>query len=173
MSHLRPLTCLISLLLGTGLLPALACPGVSFEVVRPIDFGDIRFGPATHSGWISLQPDGAYLLSPGLAVSARSQLVSGEVRMIAPAGRQLLLTLEALPTAGLQSDFELTALRASVQGVALRQQGAWLSFQTPEPGAAGPHKMLFSIGADLLVKQVLHGAKRYTAVVGLRCVQIG
>ena len=156
--------------------PALAaqtCPGVSVEVIRPIDFGEIRFEPRVHGGWVSLQPDGVYLLSTGLAISARSQISAGEVRMRAPPRVTVVLAVEVQQTTNRKESFDMAGFKVKAPGVVVQQQGELLVLRTPDTGGAAQIDAHISIGADLLIKHLPTSGTRYTAVLGLRCLQAG
>lgn len=159
-----------------ALRPALAaetCPGVLVEVTRPIDFGEIRFEPKVRGGWISLQPDGVYLLSTGMAVAARSQIYAGEVRLRAPPRVTVVLAVDVRQATDPHQGFEMAAFKVKATGILVERQGDLLVLRTPDVSATAQVDVRISIGADLLIKRIPAGKMRYSAVLGLRCLQAG
>ncbi len=154
-------------------LAAETCPGVFVEVTRPIDFGEIRFEPRALGGWISLQPDGVYLLSTGLAVSARSQIYAGEVRLRAPPRVTVVLSVDVQQATEANRSFEMTAFKVKAPGILVERQGELLVLRTPDTTGAAQIDVRIAIGADLLIKHIPTGKMRYAAVLGLRCLQAG
>ncbi len=161
-------------LFGLGqALAAETCPGVLVEVTRPIDFGEIRFEPKVLGGWISLQPDGVYLLSTGLAVSARSQIYAGEVRLRAPPRVTVVLAVDVQQATDANRGFEMAAFKVRAPGAVVQQQGELLVLRTPDASATAQVDVRIAIGADLLIKHIPPGKTRYSAMLGLRCLQAG
>ena len=149
------------------------CPGVHVEVIRPINFGDLRFEPKVRTGWVSLQPDGVFLLSTGLAISARAQLYAGEVRLRAPPRVTVILAVDVQKTTDHRESFAMAAFKVKAPGILVEQQGELLVLRTPDTSSAAPIDVPIFIGADLLIKHIPTGNTRYTAVLGLRCLQAG
>lgn len=164
---------LVWLCVSGSVLAAEPCPGVLVEVTRPIDFGEIRFEPKVLGGWISLQPDGVYLLSTGLAVSARSQIYAGEVRLRAPPRVTVVLAVDVQQATDAHQSFEMAAFKVRAPGAVVQQQGDLLVLRTPDASGTAQVDVRIAIGADLLIKRIPPGKMRYSAVLGLRCLQAG
>ena len=170
---LRPCLWLLWLFALGQAVAAETCRGVLVDVIRPIDFGEIRFEPKVLGGWVSLQPDGSYLMSAGLAVSARSQIYAGEVRLRAPPRMTVVLALDGQQATDPNRSFEMAAFKVRAAGVPVQQQGELFVFRTPDTLGAAQVDVRILLGADLLIKRIPSGSTRYTAVMGLRCLQAG
>ena len=71
------------------------CALVQIEAVAPLDFGLLRV-EKKRSGWALVEPAGGYALSSAVSTSSKRPPFSGEVRVTAPPGSRLMLSLTPL-----------------------------------------------------------------------------